>query len=82
MRPKRTEAQCRAMAEIVRRLNTPDPVPQRYTIDDVDARRVIERCADALRDLGACEDPDCTEPNCNHALPLAMEWLRKKEDEG
>ena len=45
-----------------------------------DARQVIERCADALADLGACDDPDCTYPNCNHALPLAMEWLRKKED--
>ena len=52
------------------------------TIDDVDARQVIERCADALANLGACEVPDCPEPNCNHALPLAIEWLRKKEDEG
>ena len=48
----------------------------------IDAQQLVERCADALADLGACDDPECTDPNCNHALPLAMEWLRKKEDEG
>ena len=31
----------------------------------------------ALSDLGACDDADCNEPNCNHALPEVREILKE-----
>lgn len=30
--------------------------------------RWAERAAEALRDLGACDDPNCNEPNCLKVL--------------
>ena len=35
----------------------------------------LEAAEEALDDLGACDDPDCTEPNCVHALPLVRAAL-------
>lgn len=44
---------------------------------------IMEQMAEALRaaevtleDLGACSDPDCSEPNCVHALPKVSAALR------
>lgn len=38
---------------------------------------VLEICISALEDLGACNDKECTEENCLHALPIAIETLSR-----
>jgi len=38
---------------------------------------VLQCAQEALRDLGGCEDVECTEPNCLHALPKIRNLLEK-----
>ncbi len=38
-------------------------------------------CVTVLRDLGACDDPDCDEPICLHALPNARRLLSIETEE-
>jgi hypothetical protein len=44
-------------------------------------RRVLEAleaAAEALGDLGACDDPDCRDENCNHALTQVRNVLAEQ----
>ena len=38
-------------------------------------RSVLQAAEEALADLGACEDENCGEPACNHALPHVRRLL-------
>ena len=39
-------------------------------------RDLLRKAEEALSDLGACDDPDCTEDTCNHALSLIRAELQ------
>ena len=42
---------------------------------------MIELLSDALmalRDLGACDDPECDEPGCLHVLPRIQKALKEE----
>jgi hypothetical protein len=44
-------------------------------------RRVLEAleaASEALEDLGACDDPDCRDDNCNHALTKVRDVLAEQ----
>jgi len=45
------------------------------TLDLERVRSVLQAAVEALMDLGACDDEDCQEPVCNHALPRARKLL-------
>ena len=45
------------------------------TVDLERVRSVLHAAVEALTDLGACDDEDCQELSCNHALPRAKELL-------
>jgi len=40
-------------------------------------REVLILAREALIDLGACNDPECQDLNCNHALPKIKELIRE-----
>jgi ribosomal protein L37AE/L43A len=42
-------------------------------------RELLIDAQTALRDLGACDDPGCDEPNCLHVLPMIKQALENKK---
>lgn len=40
-----------------------------------ETRKLLEDAATALADLGACDDPGCTEPGCLHILQRIKSFL-------
>lgn len=42
------------------------------------AKALLTDAEVALRDLHACDDADCTAPNCLHVLPRIREFLEER----
>ena len=38
----------------------------------------LEAASEALEDLGACDDPQCRDENCNHALTKVRDVLAEQ----
>jgi hypothetical protein len=38
----------------------------------------LDAASEALEDLGACDDPDCRDANCNHALTKVRDVLAEQ----
>jgi len=50
-------------------------------LDQIDAdERLMRDAVAVLVDLGACDDPECREPNCIHFLPRLRTRIGQKQE--